>query len=336
MASRTRTQPSTRVGGWPVALGPATLPAGPRDVRTRLMDVLRVLLARLPAPVGYLLADRLGDLIYHTARRSRRAAISNLGHVLTAYGRQVQRSQLEQAVRGVFRNVMRNYYDLVRASVMSDEEIDRMVDFDEQGWQCVLNYYNNRRGVILVTAHFGAFDVITHLINRRGLPVTFIISRVRPAWLSDFVSLLRARRGLRLLVVEEEGQDDQAGNAINLAALRQSVEMLRNASGVLGVVADRNTERRGTTIRFFGYNTVVATGVAKLALRTHAVVIPGFCQRLPHNRYRVTFDPPIEPAGSASNEADVKALLTSIFSSFERHISRNPDQWVLLQPVWPR
>ena len=310
------------------------LTAGTRHARTRMMGVLRVLLARIPPPLGYCLADRLGDLIYHMARRSRRAAISNLAHVLGAYGRRPDRSHLKKAVRKVFHNVMRNYYDLVRAPDLSDQAIDRMVDFDEQGWQRVLNYNLQNRGVILATAHFGAFDVITHFIGRRNIPVMFIISRVKPAWLSDFVTMLRARRGLQLLLVEEEDREGEGTPAPNLGALRRSIEILRSGSGVLGVLADRNTEHRGTTIKFFGYDTVVATGVAKLALRTRSVVVPGFCYRLPDNRYKVVFDPPIEPIGSASSEADVKYMLGQIFARFEHHISRHPEQWVLLQPVW--
>jgi lauroyl/myristoyl acyltransferase len=63
--------------------------------------------------------------------------------------------------------------------------------------------------------------------------------------------------------------------------------------------------------------------------------VTGFCHRLPNSRYDLKFDAPIEPVGSANNEEDVKALLTQIFSRFEHHIGRNPEQWVLLQPVWP-
>ena len=297
----------------------------PLALKTRMMGVLRVFIARVPTPIGNYFADRLGDLVYVYARKSRRNAIRNMSHVL---GPRAPKELLKRAVHGVFHNVMRNYFDLCRAPEMRDSDIDRQVDFDERGWRKVMDLQKSGRGVILVTAHFGSFDMMTQVIARRGLPLTALIARVKPAWLSDFISQLRGARGLELLYVDEE-----EGSGLNLAALKNAVGTLRRG-GMLGVLVDRNLEQQGVTIQFFGQDTVVASGVAKMALRTRAVVVPSICLRLPRGRYKLIFSQPIEPSGSTNNEADVKALLTFIFSYFERYIRRYPEQWVLLQSVW--
>lgn len=291
-----------------------------------MMGVFRFFLARMPTPVGNRIADLFGEVVYRFARRSRRAALSNMRHVMG----NVPRKRLRRAARGVLRNVMRNYYDLCRAPDMSDGDLDRAVDFDTVGWEAVEKAHQEGRGVLLVTGHFGAFDVITQVISRRGIPVTFLVTQVKPAWLSDFITDLRGDRGLNLITVDEE-----EGGGVNLTALKSSIGLLRRGE-VLGVVADRNTEQRGVTIRFFGHPTVVAPGVAKIALRTKALIVPGFCHRLPKGRYDVVFGPPIEPVGSAQNDEDVRSLLQQIFTRFEYHVKRNPEQWVLLQPVWPK
>ncbi len=213
---------------------------------------------------------------------------------------------------------------------MTDGEIDRTVEFDEAGWQRLMDAHNAGRGIVLVTAHFGAFDMITQVISKREVPVTFLVAQVKPAWLSDFITDLRGARGMGLLLVDQE-----ESGGVNLGALKKSIQLLRNGA-VLGVVADRNTEARGLTISFFGYDTLVAPGVAKMALRTRSVVVTGFCHRMRGNRYKVEFDEPIEPGGSASNDEDVRALLREIFGRIESHIGRDPEQWVLLQPVWGR
>lgn len=290
------------------------------------MGVLRVFLGRVPPFAGNFVADRFGDLIYRFAGKSRRAAISNMRYAM----RGAPKSEMKKAVHVIFHNVMRNYYDLCRAPDMTDAEIDRTVDFDEAGWQRILEYHNRGQGTLIVTAHFGAFDMITQVISRRGVPVSFLVAQVKPAWLSDFVTQLRGARGMGLLMVDQE----EAGG-LNLGALKQSIKLLRKGE-VLGVVADRNTEVRGTKIQFFGHEVLAASGVAKMALRTRSVVVPGFCHRMPGNRYKVEFDEPIEAVGSGSNEEDVRALLKQIFVRFEAHIDRNPEQWVLLQPVWER
>jgi lauroyl/myristoyl acyltransferase len=288
------------------------------------MGVLRIFIARIPPATGNPLADRFGDIVYRYAAKSRRNAISNVRHVL---GSGASKQDVRRVVRGIFHNVMRNYYDLCRAQDMRDEEIDRVVDFDAAGWQRIVALNEQKRGVILVTAHFGSFDMMTQVIARRGLPLTALVARVRPAWLSDFITSLRGARGLNMLLVDEE-----EGGGLNLGALKICIQILRGG-GMLGVIVDRNLEAQGVRIRFFGKETLVAAGVAKMAIRTRSVVIPTFCYRLPGNRYSLTFEDSIEPPRSGTDD-DVRSLLTTIFGRIEYHIKRNPEQWMLLQPVW--
>ena len=289
------------------------------------MGVLRVLIAALPPLIGHWFADRVGDVGMRVAHKSRKAVINNMRHVLGPVPPKV----LKRNVQGVFRNLARAYFDLCRAPSLTNEQIDRMVDFDEKGWQRVVDIHRSGRGIILVSGHYGAFDEITQVLSRRGLPLTALIAQIKPAWLSDFITQLRGDRGLKMMLVSEE-----EGNSLNLAALKESIQLLRRGE-ILGVIADRNMEERGVTIPFFGEDAVMAAGVAKMALRTKSVVVTSFCTRKPRKRYSVEFDEPIEPVGSSSNDEDIRNLLIKIFARFEHYISRNPDQWLLLQPVWP-
>lgn len=289
-----------------------------------MVRLARVLIARIPPAVGHPLAALLGEIVYRFARKSRRAVISNLGHVMGP----VSRRALKKAVRHVFHNVMRNYYELCRAPNLTDDNIDRMNDFDEKGWQRIVDLHNSGRGVLMASAHYGSFDMVTQVLARHGYPVTVLAAQIKPAWLSDFITDLRADRGLDLLMV------DEAETGVNLTALKKSINILKN-SGLLGVVVDRNLEPKGVTIKFFGHDTVVAAGVAKLALRTRSPIALGIARRLNSYRFSLTFEEPIEPVGSANNEEDVRALLQKVFSRIEYHISQNPEQWALMQPVWP-
>lgn len=290
------------------------------------MGVVRLVVGAMPPALGNKVADLAGDLAYLVAPRSRRAAISNLGHAM----RPVSRGDLKRAVYGAFRNTMRNYYDLCRAPNLSDDQIDASVDFDHEGWAHIVELHRQKRGVVLASAHFGAFDMLGQVIGRREVDLRIIIAQVKPAWLSDFISDLRVNRGVKSFLV-----DTEEGSGLNLAALKDSLKFLRGG-GVLGVMADRNTEKEGTLISFFGEDALVASGAAKMAIRTKSAIVVCSCKRLPGNRYGVTFDAPIDPSGSASDPESVKALLRQIFARFEHHISRAPEQWVLLQPVWER
>lgn len=274
--------------------------------------------------MGHPVAAIVGELVYWVARKSRRAAISNISHVVGP----VPRRTLKKTVRHVFHNVMRNYYELCRAPDLTDATVDQMIDFDESGWQKIKELHDSGRGVLLASAHFGSFDMVTQVLARHEVAVTVLVARINPPWLSDFISDLRATRGVELLLVDQEDK------GVNLSALKESIKILRD-DGVLGVVVDRNQEQKGVKIKFFGYDTIVASGIAKMALRTNSPVVLGIARRLNTYRFSLTFEDPIEPVGSASNEEDVVALMTKIFARVQYHISQNPEQWVLLQPVWP-
>ncbi len=304
--------------------------SGPRGFRTRMMKVARLFISRIPPRLGHPAAAVLGEIVYRFAYKSRRATISNIGHVMSYIHGPTSKRELKKAVRHVFHNVMRNYYELCRAPDMTDADIDRMIDFDSAGWERIMDIHNKGRGVIMASAHYGSFDMVTQVLTRHGVPVTALVAQVKPAWLSDFITDLRADRGLELILVDQE-----EGSGVNLGALKQSMNLLKNG-GVLGVVADRNLEQRGAKINFFGQETIVAAGVAKMALRTRVPIVIGIARRLDNYRFSLTWDEPIEPEGSASNEEDVRSLLQKIFDRFQYHISQNPEQWVLLSPVWPK
>jgi KDO2-lipid IV(A) lauroyltransferase len=290
------------------------------------MKVARIFIARIPPWLGQALAAYLGEIIYRFAGKSRRAAISNIGHAMAP----ISRRRLKKAVRHVFHNVMRSYFELSRGPSLSEAELDRIIDFDFVGWQRVLDITAQGRGVIIASAHYGSFDIISQVLARRGVPITVMVTRVTPEWLSDYVTDLRGARGVKFILVEEEG----GSGGTNLGALKESITLLRSG-GVLAVLADRNLEQRGVTVPFFGYDTVVAPGVAKMALRTNSPVVVSIARRLDNYRFSVTFDEPIEPEGSASNPDDIRDFLTKIFARLEAHIGVNPEQWVLLQHVWP-
>ena len=291
-----------------------------------MLKVARIFIARIPPWLGQALAAYVGEIVYRFAGKSRRAAISNIGHAMAP----IPRRRLKKAVRHVFHNVMRNYYELSRGPSLSDAEIDSIIDFDFVGWKRMLDLHSQGRGVIIASAHYGSFDIISQVLARHGLPITVMVARVTPEWLSDYVTDLRGSRGVKFLLVEEEG----GTGGTNLGALKESINLLRSG-GVLAVMADRNMEQRGVSVPFFGYDTVVAAGVAKLALRTNSPVVVAAARRLDNYRFSVTFEEPIEPHGSASNPDDIRDFLSKIFALLEKHIAENPEQWVLLQHVWP-
>jgi lauroyl/myristoyl acyltransferase len=286
----------------------------------RLIQVVQWLVERLPVRAGNWLADRLGALAWLVAGRSRCAARSNMRHVL---GPQAPERAVRRASRGVFRNAARNYYDLLRVGRLSDAQLDQMIYFDRASLSMVQQLAAEGKGLLLVSPHWGAFDLVTQVLARRGLSIMFLVARFRPAAIAEFLIDLRAARGSEMVLIDD-----------GLATLKKAMQALRNGR-LVGLMPDRNMDRSGVMIPFFGDDTVVATGLAKMALRGHTAVVPGFCYRLKKNRYSVFFAPPIFPPSEGDDASKIETLTRAVFAVFEQQIGRYPEQWTLLQPVWP-
>ncbi|MGI8588880.1 MAG: lysophospholipid acyltransferase family protein [Chloroflexia bacterium] len=287
---------------------------------TRLLKLLQWLAAHVPIRLGNWIADRVGEVVSLVGRRSWCAVCSNMGHVL---GPHVSERQVRRSARQVFRNSIRNYYDLLRVGRLSDEKLDQIVDFDRDSLAMVQQLAAEGKGILVVTPHWGAFDITSRVLVRHGLPISFLVARYRPAVVSEWLNRLRSQRGLEMIWIDE-----------GLTSLKKTLQALR-AGRLVGLLPDRNMDHTGITIPFFGDTTVVATGLAKMALRSHAPIVPGFCLRLKQNRYMVFFTQPIYPPREGDEPARIRAVTNAVFAAFEKQIGLYPDQWVLLQPVWP-
>src|SRR5207245_2698094 len=91
----------------------------------------------------------------------------------------------------------------------------------------------------------------------------------------------------------------------------------------------------GRQFPFFGRLASFPTGPVELALKTGAPILPAVCLRDPDDRYIAIGEPPIFLTPSDNHDNDVRSAMQQILATFERYISRYPDQWHVLEPIWP-
>ena len=280
------------------------------------LRVLRWLLARLPEWLGRWIACRIGDLCYRFLPVSRRHGLRNQRQVL---GPHASRAAVRRAVRQVFRNVALNYYDMVRVSDLSAAVMAQKVVFDDAGWEPVQTYLREGRSIIVVSAHFGAVDIVGRILEVRGYRPALIVDRVGSPALFDLMTALRTRNGWNVFIYEE-----------GLAVLRRLLALLAGGHFVF-ILADRNAKRAGIPVPFFGKPAVINTAIARLTLRSGAVVVPAFCYR-EGTQYIVRIEPALNPPGCPP--PSLESLTQQIAATCEQYIRRHPEQWLLLTPVW--
>ncbi|MBN2099921.1 MAG: hypothetical protein JW753_10045 [Dehalococcoidia bacterium] len=282
--------------------------------RYYLFILAELTLSRLPRRVSYLIATLVGDIIYLVSPRIRGSIASNIKHVL---GAESDDAAIRPLVRGVLRNASKNYLDLISIPRMKPEEIKRQVT--PHGVHHLVAALARGKGVVLVTAHFGSFDVAVQLLAVHSVRTTILVEALEPQRLLDHVVSLRRNKGLNIIPAKS-------------GALQAMLKALRNGEIVL-IVCDRDVTGEAPKALFFGEETRLPDIGVRIALRTGAAIIPVFNLRRDDGRYDVYVESPIEVASDGN--ATVAKHMNQVIRVMEKYIKSCPEQWAVLEPVWP-
>ena len=281
----------------------------------RLLKTALFLTRVLPDPVVRWVFYPLGTLAYLTRPEQRRAIIANQRQVL---GRASGPRLHWQAWR-VFLNSLRNYHALIRILALSDEQILALVDV--RGLEYLDEALSKGRGAIVLGAHMGNVNLIAPYMALRLPLAGLIVEPLKPPELFEFVSAVRARTGVRLLLADREGA-------------HQAMRLLRD-NGVLAVVGDRYLGSNGTLVPFFGRPAMLPHGPVVLALRTGAPLIPATLYSRPGGRQVLELRAPLPLVDTGNVREDLQANMRLVAAAVEETIRAAPHQWVMLDPVWP-
>lgn len=272
-----------------------------------------VLAERVPLRAGDLVARAGGELWYRLTPGRRRTVRRNLARVVG------EGPHLEEVVHDAFLSYARYWLETFRAGRYGREELLAMVDSPNlEFFESVLS---RGEGVIVVTAHFGFYDLGVSWVGVKGYPVTTVAEVLRPRALFEWFAAVRERRGFRV-VPSSPGR--QAWRAL-LGALRRAE--------AVAIVADRDIARGGVWVELFGEPTTVPKGPALLALRTGAPLLSGAIYST-GRRYVMEFDE-IPYVATGDEARDLPAVAQAIARAVERVVRKAPEQWHLFSTNWP-
>jgi len=288
-----------------------------RRLSVALAEAMSWTVGMMPTPMRHWLADRAGDVWHRFAPTYRGNVRDNLRHPM---GLSAGDPALDRLVLGVFRQNARNFTDLFRVPHWTAKDYARLVDVAEGDWTYLDAARAEGRGVVLVTAHLGAFDIVGRAIAERGVPLTAVTGRTTTRFIFDAVNHLR--HGANLSTVEAT----PGGVRAVIRALR------RNEAAAF--LADYDFFRNGLPVTFFGRETTLPPGPVRIARDSGAQIVGAFAQRAATG-YRIVFTPPFAIEKTRDLDADLAAGMERVVAMLEKAISAMPEQWVILQRVWP-
>ncbi|MES2568614.1 MAG: lysophospholipid acyltransferase family protein [Verrucomicrobiota bacterium] len=179
------------------------------------------------------------------------------------------------------------------------------------------------KGVILVTAHLGNWEMGATLLALRGMPMSIITLEEPTNELTRWREERRRQLGIKTITV---------GPGHDFAFVEMIQALRRNE--ILAMLVDRPYEGTGTPVELFGGKTDFSTGPALLWQYTGSPVVPAFVLQNPRGRYVSFADPIIPLEGGADARTALQANTQRIATYFETVIRDHPEQWFNYVPIW--
>ncbi len=269
------------------------------------------LIGRAPLETTQRLVSGLGRRIFDAQGKNARWALANIEVAYPAWTDE-QRRELG---RESYAHFGLNAIDYLRSSHWTDEEVLKRCPLE--GVEHIEKALLKGKGALLLTLHIGAWEVGVQAIALQLAPHRpVVVGRpMRNKALYERITRTRRRGGAAELIDRR----------------RAAIQILRALRGgrPVGVLLDQYSRRsRGVFVPLFGARCSTSAGIATLALRTGAPVVPCYVLRAGPDRHRGIFLPELEISLTGDRKKDIEVATTAYNAALEKIIRANPEQWM--------
>ena len=281
-------------------------------VEYALARALERAIVHLPAGAADPVGRGIGGLVRRPFGIRRGVVAENLRRAFPDAGDE----WIERTVRQSYAHLGREVVAMIRLSRLSAAEIIALTDVP--AWPEVEAVVAEGKGALVVTGHFGNWEVGAAAVAARGVPISAIVKPQRNRLVDRMVQDARARLGI---------------GTIPIGRAAREVPRLLARGGVVGIVGDQDARRKGLFVPFFGVPASTFRGPAQFALRFDAAVFASTTRRLADDRYLVQGTRiPVHRTGDA--EADEYRLTAALAANLEEAIRAAPEQYFWFHKRW--
>jgi KDO2-lipid IV(A) lauroyltransferase len=266
----------------------------------------------LPENTAYKLAYRASDFLVKRNGKSVQRLRSNLARTQPG----MTTLNLDLLVIEAMRSYMRYWCDTFRLPDWSDDRIIQTVTVTNE--HLLTDAIAAKTGVIVAVPHAGNWDHAGAYFCAKGIRLVTVAERLKPEKL--FLKFLAYRQAMGMEVLPLDGR------------VLNTLQDRLNEGALVALVSDRDLSRSGIEIEFFGGKARMPAGPALLALRTKAPLITAFVTYT-DNGVHIEFRNVVLPSGG-DESGKVREIVQTTAQYFEDGISKNPQDWHMLQRIW--
>ena len=260
-----------------------------------------------------------GKLLYHLLPYRRGVVLSNLRRV---FGDVLPEIEIHRLAQAYYAHYVRFLIEFVRLPFMSAQRRKSWIRVENM--ESPIRAHEKGKGLILLTGHFGNFEVSTvagigQFPQYRG-KFHFVRRALKPRLLNDFVTWRFRRAGF--------------GTLPKRGSLDTILDLLAGGAVIVYVFDQHAGKKDGVTVDFFGHPAGTFKSVALLALSTGAPVIPAYSWREPDGRHVLRFEDPLPLIECEDVGEAVRRNTRAYNAALERMLLRHPEQWIWMHRRW--
>ena len=283
----------------------------------RLLHTFVLMMSYIPLRVGQFFGKLLGT--FFAMIPIGRTALS-LEHIQKSLGDSMSEAEAKRLNRKVIRHFTQMFFEIPHIMRLNPGNLGKYVVFEQE--ENLVQAFEKGKGVFLLTGHFGNWELMSAALAVRFSDMSGAVV-ARPIDfepVDELVNGLRSKFGTEIIMKQR--------------GMRRVLGAIKENKGV-GILLDQNVDwYDGVFVKFLGRWACTNKGLALLALRTKAPVIPIFPIRQEDGRYRIFIEPEVELIKTGDKTKDVEENTARFTSIIDRQVRAHPDQYFWFHRRW--
>lgn len=292
--------------------------------RNKFLDYIAYLGLRLFAAfvhmagheANYRTACWLGNMMYRFDKRHRHRALEHLRRSFPDWSE----AKREQVARASMRNLVYLGVEvLFTTRLITPGRWRRHVKLTNMA-ETIRLLLEEKSGVIMVTGHFGNWEVLGYIMATLGFPTVSVARRLDNPYVNDYIIGIRERNGMKIV--------DKSGAAAE-------VEDVLSRKGVVGFIADQDAGRKGAFVDFFGRKASTYKIIGLMAREFNVPVVIGCGKRLDENyHFEMAVQRMIHPHEWQGKDDPVLWITQEYTRAIEEMVRMAPEQYLWVHRRW--
>jgi lauroyl/myristoyl acyltransferase len=260
-----------------------------------------------------------GKAMYYLFPLRRNVVLRNMRLV---FGDVLNENEIRRLAQAYYGHFARFLVEFVRFPFLTAKGKERLVRVENK--ETLIRTWNEGKGMLLLTGHFGNWEVATTLgIDQfpefRGW-FYFVRRPLHPQWFNDFVTRRFRKAGFGLIAKR--------------GSMERILDLLGKRAMIIYIFDQHADQKDGVIVDFLGKPAGTFKSVALLAMATGSPVVPASTWREPDGTHVIRFENPLQPIQCDDVDEAIRQNTRAYNVALERMLLRHPEQWIWMHSRW--